>query len=87
VNQFLEEQNLVVSDDVNDTIRLKLIIDNKGFLKVESIVVKQDTRFQIPEIDSLLHQSIKTVPKIYPAIKRGQQVTTAFELPVIVKID
>lgn len=87
VNQFLQEQNIVVSDDVNDTIRLKLIVDNKGLLKVDSIIIKEETRFQIPEIDSLLQQSVTTVPKIYPAIKRGQQVTTAFELPVIVRID
>ncbi|MBC2844218.1 hypothetical protein [Winogradskyella flava] len=87
VNQYLEQQNIVVSTDVNDTIRLKLVIDNKGLIKVDSIVVKSETQFQIPEIDSLLRQSLKGVPKIYPAIKRGQQVTTAFELPVIVRIN
>jgi len=87
VNEFLESQNIVVSNDVNDTIRLKIVIDNKGVLKVESINLNPDTVFQIPEIDSLLRQSLKSIPKIYPAIKRGQQVTTAFELPVIVKIN
>lgn len=87
VNHFLGQQNIVVSEDVNDTIRLKIIIDNKGVLKVESIDFKSETATQIPEIDSLLRRSLKGIPKIYPAIKRGQQVTTAFELPVIVKID
>ncbi|MBV7269624.1 hypothetical protein [Winogradskyella luteola] len=87
VNLYLGSQNIIVSEDVNDTIRLRLIIDNKGQLEVESIMVKPETQFQIPKIDSLLRQSLKRVPKIYPAIKRGQQVTTAFELPVIVKID
>ncbi len=87
VNSYLGSQNIIVSEYVNDTIRLRLIIDNKGLLEVESIKVKPETQFQIPEIDSLLRQSLKRVPKIYPAIKRGQQVTTAFELPVIVKID
>ena len=87
VNQYLAGQNIVVSDDVNDTIRLKLVIDNKGLLEVDSMVIKPETQFQIPEIDSLLRQSLTNIPKIYPAIKRGQQVTTAFELPVIVKIE
>ena len=87
VNSYLANQNIVVSEDVNDTLRLKLIIDNKGLLKVESIKIKEETRFQIPVIDSLMRQSLKGIPKIYPAIKRGQQVTTAFELPVIVQID
>jgi hypothetical protein len=87
VNHFLEAQNIVVSDDVNDTIRLKIVIDNKGIITVESIELKSETAVQIPGIDSLLRQSLKGIPKIYPAIKRGQQVTTAFELPVIVKIE
>lgn len=87
VNQFLEAQNIVVSEDVNDTIRLKIRINNKGILEVESIDMNSETAVQIPEIDSLLRQSLKGIPKIFPAIKRGQQVTTAFELPVIVKIN
>ena len=49
--------------------------------------IKPETVIQIPEIDSLLHESLKGIPKITPAIKRGQQVTTAFELPIIVKIN
>ncbi|WP_400076383.1 hypothetical protein [Winogradskyella sp. R77965] len=87
VNRFLENQNLAVSKDVNDTIRLKIIINNKGVLEVESIKRQPETVEEIPEIDSLLRQSLKGIPKIFPAIKRGQQVTTAFELPVIVKIN
>ncbi|MDY2585826.1 hypothetical protein [Winogradskyella aquimaris] len=87
VNHYLASQNIVVSEDVNDTIRLKLMIDNRGHLEIEDIAIKPETRFQIPEIDSLLRQSLKGIPKIFPAIKRGQQVKTAFELPVIVRID
>ncbi|WP_418638038.1 hypothetical protein [Winogradskyella sp.] len=87
VNRYLEAQNLVVSNDVNDTITLKIKIDNLGLLEIESINIQPETIQEIPEIDSLLRQSLQHVPKIFPAIKRGQQVTTAFELPVIVRID
>lgn len=87
VNTYLSEQNIVVSEDVNDTIRLQLIIDNRGELQIDSMVIKPETKLLIPEIDSLLSQSLKNIPKIYPAIKRRQQVTTVFELPIIVKID
>ncbi|REE27675.1 hypothetical protein DFQ09_101510 [Winogradskyella pacifica] len=87
VNEFLKAQNLVVSNDVNDTITLKIKIDKTGFLEVESIKIHPETIQEIPEIDSLLRRSLKGVPKIYPAIKRNQQVTTAFELPVIVRIN
>ncbi|MBF8148777.1 hypothetical protein ITJ86_02645 [Winogradskyella sp. F6397] len=87
VNHYLETQNLVVSNDVNDTITLNIKIDKTGQLEVESIKIHPETIQEIPEIDSLLRQSLKGIPKIYPAIKRNQQVTTAFELPVIVRIN
>lgn len=87
VNHFLANQNLVVSKDVNDTITLKIKIDKTGLLEVESIKIHPETVEEIPKIDSLLRQSLKEIPKIYPAIKRNQQVTTAFELPVIVRIN
>ncbi len=87
VNRFLEAQKIVVSEDINDTIRLKITIDSKGILEVKTIDFKPETAIQIPEIDSLLRQSLKGIPEIFPAIKRGQQVTTAFELPVIIKIN
>lgn len=87
VNHYLETQNLVVSNDVNDTITLNIKIDKTGQLEVESIKIHPKTIQEIPEIDSLLRQSLKGIPKIYPAIKRNQQVTTAFELPVIVRIN
>ena len=87
VNTYLEHQRIVVSKDVNDTIQMFLSIDKNGLLKVEDLNIQPNTKSQIPEIDSLLRQSIIGIPRIFPAIKRGQEVTTAFELPVIVKID
>ncbi|MEM9681146.1 MAG: hypothetical protein AAF901_12560 [Bacteroidota bacterium] len=86
VNQFLSDQNLVVNQDVNDTIVLDITIDNKGELDIEQIKAKEETRLILPEIDSLLTQSLRQLPKVYPAIKRGQQVKTKFQFPVVVKI-
>ena len=37
VNEFLAQQNIVVSNDVFDTIRLHIIIDKQGLLEVESM--------------------------------------------------
>lgn len=87
VNKYLQNQNLVVTEDINDTISIGIVVSKNGNLQIDSIKVQPKTRDQIPEIDSLLKESLKRLPKIYPAIKRGQQVTTAFELPVIVRIN
>ena len=87
LNTNLSRQNIVVSNDVNDTIVLKITIDSQGNFNIDDIKIGELTKAQIPEIDSLLIHSFDSLPKIYPAIKRSQQVTTQFSLPVVVKIN
>jgi hypothetical protein len=87
LNKNLLKQNIVVTEDVNDTILLKITIDNQGNFNVDDIQSNELTKAQIPKIDSLLIHSFDSLPKIYPAIKRSQQVTTQFSLPVVVRIN
>ncbi|OUR98337.1 hypothetical protein A9Q86_14915 [Flavobacteriales bacterium 33_180_T64] len=87
INTNLAKHQIIVSEDINDTIQLKITIDNKGDFVINEIVCDENTRIQIPELDSLLRQSLEALPKIHPAIKRSQQVNTQFVLPVIIKID
>lgn len=86
VNTYLAQQHIVVSEDVADTIQMKLRVDREGKLTVLRIEANKNTRIVIRKIDSLLEESIATLPKIFPAIKRNQQVTTEFVLPVVVSI-
>jgi hypothetical protein len=75
-----------VTEDVSDTIVLKITINNQGQFTVNEIRSSELTKTQIPKIDSLLIRGFDSLPKIYPAIKRSQQVTTQFSLPVVVSI-
>jgi len=83
----LSVQDIVVGEDVSDTVLLKIIVSKSGNINVRNIKSKPQTREQIPKLDSLLLSSLDTLPKLYPAIKRSQQVTTEFTLPVVIKID
>ena len=87
VNSYLSNQNIIVSKDVKDTLMVALSINYTGRLKILEIDADTETRFEIPNIDSLLHESVKVMPKMYPAVKRGQYVTTEFILPVVITIN
>ncbi len=87
VNNYLSKQNIVVTEDIEDTILLKININHSGKLSIKSININDEIKLQIPKIDSLLRHSFDSLPKIYPAIKRGQQVETEFVLPIVVKIN
>ena len=87
LNAKLSNQKIVVTEDVNDTILLRIHIDSEGVFSIKSIECRDITKAQIPQLDSLLRHSFDSLPKIFPAIKRSQQVATEFSLPVIVNIN
>ncbi len=87
LNKNLSEHLIVVSENVADTVLLKIAVDNKGKFSIEDIQHSQQIISQIPGLDSLLRQSLDSLPKIYPAIKRSQPVGTNFTLPVFVKVE
>ena len=41
---------------------------------------------EIPTLDSILNLSIKNLPKIFPANKRGIPVTTKYRLPIRIQL-
>ncbi len=87
ISAFLQKQIIVVTQDVDDTLTLKLRVSNEG--KITLLETKMDslTMAEIPELENLLLQSLDALPEINPAIKRSQPVTTEFEMPLIVKVD
>ncbi|MFD2726081.1 hypothetical protein [Hyunsoonleella rubra] len=87
ISGFLQNQIIVVTEDVNDTLQLEFKLSDQGELVLLKTEMDSLTQQQIPELESLLQKSLDSLPKIYPAIKRGQQVTTEFKLPLIVKVD
>lgn len=87
ITDHLKQQIIVVTKDVNDTLHLKFRISNTGAIEIKTISMDTLTRQQIPELETLILESMETLPKIFPALKRGQQVSTTFELPLIVKVD
>ena len=87
ISKYFGIQNIVVRKTVSDTIIIDLVVSKSGELQISEIQTQQLTRDQIPTLDSILFRSLKGLPKLYPAIKRSQQVQTAFQLPIIIRVD
>ncbi|MGB5418927.1 hypothetical protein [Algibacter sp.] len=85
--EYLGKEKLVVSQDITDTLMLKLQVSNTGKLVLLDAKIDSLTTQEIPNIKALINQSIDSLPEIFPAIKRGQQVTTQFKLPIVIKVN
>ncbi|WP_292947992.1 hypothetical protein [Olleya sp. UBA1516] len=87
ISSKLQEQTIIVSQDINDTILLSLLISEKGELVINAIEIDSVTTLEIPEIKNIITNSLDTLPTIYPAIKRGQQVKSQFKLPIVLRVN
>lgn len=87
ITNKIQRDTIVVSQDINDTIFMKFQISETGILSLMEAKIDSVTLHEIPNIKELLKNSLHSLPEIYPAIKRGQQVKTAFTLPVIIQVD
>ena len=64
---------------------MKLEVAKSGEVSLVKIQSSAFIRQEIPELDSLITDGIKKLPKLKPGIKRGMPVKTAFSLPIILK--
>ena len=87
ISGFLQDEIIIVTKDISDTLVLNFQVSETGNLKLIDAKIDPLTIAEIPNIKSLLTKSLDSLPRIFPAIKRGQQVKTAFELPIIVKVN
>jgi len=87
ITNYLQKEVIVVTQDINDTILLKFQVNKLGDLVLLQANIDSITIQEIPEINKLLKQSLDSLPKIFPAIKRGQQVTADFNLPIIISVN
>ncbi len=83
----LDNEAIVVTNDVNDTVNLKFQVSETGKLSLIGSKMDSLTKEEIPDLENIITESLSGLPKIYPAIKRGQQVKTEFELPVIINVE
>jgi len=87
LSRFLENEHLVVSQDVNDTLQLAFVISDDGKASITDIEIKEKTLSQLPDVKEILQKSLDSLPQIFPAIKRGQQVNSQFKLPVVISVN
>ena len=87
IMRYLQKERIVVSQNINDTILLQFQVSKQGELTLLEAKIDSLTTQEIPNIKLMLNKSLDSLPKIFPAIKRGQQVTTEFKLPIVIQVN
>lgn len=87
LKKFINNQDLVSSVEINDTLLIHLIISKESEVVITEISGDSLTFETFPELQNHLYKSIASLPKIEPALKRGVPVNTMFVLPLVIKTD
>jgi hypothetical protein len=72
---------------IQDTVMLRFVISKNGEITLEELMVDKNIIDLKGTINSSFESSIDKLPKIFPAIKRGQQVNVKFSLPIFVSTE
>ena len=80
----LEDFEFQFVSDINTSIYVDFLVDYKGEISVLEVQRNQDIENQIPEFRSIITQSLKGLPPLSPALKRGVPVSSKFRIPIIV---
>ena len=87
IYRSLNQLNINTKTSLNDTVIVKIIVDNIGKTKLSSIQKTDKITQNLPKLDSIIKASLQHLPALKPAIKRGIPVSAEFSLPIIIKTD
>ncbi|MGB5378387.1 hypothetical protein [Muriicola sp.] len=78
----LQDFHFIIEDDIETTIYIDFLVDNKGEITVVTIDKNADIEDQLPEFNGIITKGLKSMPVPAPALKRGVPVKTRFRLPL-----
>ena len=87
ISKSLAKNIIEVNTPINETVSVQLFIDKQGEVTLKKIVSSAQLKTAIPHLDSLIQQSLQSLPNLFPAIKRGIPVSTQYELPIKINVN
>lgn len=83
----LTNNSLVLNRTLVDTVNMILKVDKTAEISIESLNISSQNIKYKEVISRSFNKTISNLPKLYPAIKRGQQVDVIFKIPIIISTE
>tara|TARA_B110000091_G_scaffold206208_1_gene242734 strand:+ start:4561 stop:5037 length:477 start_codon:yes stop_codon:yes gene_type:complete len=82
----LQKHSFTTKKAISETVFVHLLITANGTVVLDEIQSSENIQIQLPALDSLLKVSVRNLPKITPASKRGIPVVTKYSLPIKIQL-
>ena len=83
----LKTNNLVLNRTLIDTVRMVLKVDKIGKISIENMTISDQNNKYKEVITKSFENTVSSLPKLYPAIKRGQEADVIFNIPIIISTE
>jgi len=83
----LTNNSLILNRTLVDTVNMILKVDKTAEISIESINISSQNIKYKEVISRSFNKTISNLPKLYPAIKRGQHVDVIFKIPIIISTE
>ena len=87
LKQNLIDNNFIINRTLVDTVYFNLKIDKQGNVSYEKIQIDENLNTYKNAIETALNITIENLPKVYPALKRGQPVDVEFNFPLLISTE
>ena len=87
LKQNLIDNNFIINRTLVDTVYFNLKIDKQGNVSYEKIQIDENLNTYKNAIEKALNITIENLPKVYPALKRGQPVDVEFNFPLLISTE
>jgi len=82
-SRTLQDFEFVLDDSLTDTLYLDFLVDREGKITVLDMERNREVTSQIPEFEGVITQSLKSLPHLEPALKRGIPVNAKIRIPLV----
>lgn len=87
LSMALQDFDFRSETSLHDTIYVDFLVDNQGGISVMSVDENRALAAENPEFENIVSRSLRSLPRLQPALKRGIPVAARFRLPLVVKTD
>ena len=70
IEEYIIQYSIVLNEPINEVLKITIEIDEKGKVSVKKMVIKDSVKLLIPNIETIIVNSLSSLPKIEPAYKR-----------------
>ena len=81
----LNEFEFILNEEVDPTVQVDFLVDKDGRITIIDIEKDAAIDKQMPEFEGIIRQSLKRMPPLAPALKRGIPVKAKFRIPIVLK--